>query len=73
MRRVHHAQGCPQKINPKLPCDCEPLEDELVGGPLSTPQGPYQSLADMIRQARTEGLLRPIQNYVDHSLPKANQ
>ena len=59
---------CAHVVDHAQACTCEALEDELVVGPLSTPQRPYQSLADMIRAARRDGLLRPIQNYVDHTL-----
>jgi len=31
--------------------------------PQSQPQGPYQSLATMIRAARRDGLLKPVQGY----------
>ena len=72
-QRLHHP-GCPETDATGTDfCICDDLEDQLVGSyvpvreDLSTPVGPYSSLASMIRQARRDGLLKPVQNYVDRS------
>ena len=73
MRAIFHAAECPKKYDDNKVCICDELEDQLVQSyvpvreDLSAPVGPYSSLASMIRQARREGLLKPIQNYVDRS------
>jgi hypothetical protein len=73
---AEHWELCPQKKDPRQRCICPDNEDRLVEEfqeakpyvrtprvPVSTPQGPYQSLATMIRAARTAGLLKPVQQY----------
>ena len=77
---ARHDSGCQKRQDTNLPCTCSDL-DEMVEDfqvakpyvrtprvPVSAPQGPYQSLATMIRAARTAGLLKPVQGYIDHSL-----
>lgn len=65
MIRKIHEPGCPKRKSPWLDkvCTCAEIEDELVAGYLSDQPGPHQSLANLIRAARREGLLRPIQQY----------
>ena len=40
--------------------------------PVSDPNQPFQSLAMLIRNARTDGLLKPVQGYIDRAV-KAGQ
>ena len=76
MRPVEHELGCPKRARSSNPCTCVDHEAEMVEDfqvikpyvrtprvPVYTPQGPYQSLATMIRAARTAGLLKPVQQY----------
>ena len=76
MTPVHHRELCPQKRDPNQHCVCKHWEDDLVEDfqaakpymrlrpvPVSDPNMPYQSLATMIRAARTAGLLKPVQQY----------
>jgi hypothetical protein len=63
MIRKHHEPGCPKRKNQAYPCACAEIEDELVPGKLPDPDEQYRSLADLIRAARREGLLRPVQQY----------
>ena len=74
MRAIFHAAECSKKYDDNKVCICDELGLQLVQSyvpvreDLSTPVGPYSSLASMIRQARRDGLLKPVQNYVDHTL-----
>jgi hypothetical protein len=76
MRADKHLTWCAYRFNPRKACTCQPdqeaEEDERIAsytrtqpkvGPLSDPQGPYQTLASMIRAARRAGHLRPLQPY----------
>jgi len=76
VRPGEHWELCPQKTDPSQRCICPDNEDRLVEEfqeakpyvrtprvPVSDPNMPYQSLATMIRAARTAGLLKPIQQY----------
>jgi hypothetical protein len=71
-----HYPDCPKQRHISYRCTCRDREDEMVEDfqvetpyrrsptvPQSTPQGPYQSLASLIRAARRAGHLRPIQQY----------
>jgi hypothetical protein len=69
-RRKKHHPECPETDPFETDfCRCVELEDQLVQSyvpkraSLSDPQGPYQSLASLIRAARRDGLLKPIQQY----------
>jgi hypothetical protein len=77
-----HRSDCTvwEKPHQAGPCTCVDSEDEMIEDfqaekpymrtprvSVSGPQGPYQSLATMIRNARTAGLLKPVQGYMDHS------
>jgi hypothetical protein len=64
--KKRHHPDCPVWKNRFDNCTCEEREDELVEvavGVLPDPSRPYQSLASMIRTARRDGLLRPLQPY----------
>jgi hypothetical protein len=76
VRPVRHHEDCLYLTHPGNRCTCVDLEDEMIEDfqvetpyrrspsvPQSTPQGPYQSLASLIRAARRAGHLRPIQQY----------
>jgi hypothetical protein len=76
MRLTDHEPDCPVLVNPDMFCTCADQEAEMVEDfqvvkpyrrsqtvPQSAPQGPYQSLASLIRAARRAGHLRPLQPY----------
>jgi hypothetical protein len=63
MIRKHHEPGCPKRVGVYKPCTCAELEDELIPERLPDPQASHMSLAHLIRAARREGLLRPLQPY----------
>ena len=71
-RRKHHEPGCLLRTQTFGPCTCDDLESGIItdftrtplkSAPLSDPNQPYQSLADLIRAARRAGHLRPVQQY----------
>jgi hypothetical protein len=63
MIRKHHDPSCPKRTWPDAVCACAEIEDVLVPGSLPDPDAAHRSLADLIRAARREGLLRPLQPY----------